>query len=99
MITLNNILLIIVGSWFAISIVAVVFENLFLWIYLKKSGAKMLFIMSGTPGYLDKVYKSWCKENGVSPESRLRRRRILLINVILAVIAFFLFVTFLFEKP
>lgn len=77
----------IVG-WFVVSVVCEVIGNIVFLVWLHRLGVPYLFAMSGTPGYLDRCYSQWCKENGRFPGRVVRLRQVSLINCVVAGLAF-----------
>lgn len=77
----------VMGAWFVTAIPIVVFGNLWFFVFLKRQGANVRFAWVGTPGYLDRVYRSWCLARGLAP-TLIRLRRVALLNALCASMAF-----------
>ena len=74
--------------WFSLSIILAVFGNLALLFFLSRKGVKTRFLWRGTPGYLDKVYIDWCKENNKPYLPVITIRWLLILSIILAMMFF-----------
>ncbi len=79
---------VVMGIWFATSVVFAVGGNLVLYLWLLRRGAPIRFIWAGTPGYLDHHYRKWCEANGRSPRAVIRVRWVSLVNALVAFAAF-----------
>ena len=74
--------------WFALSIFLAVFGNLALLGFLSSKGVETRFGLSGTPGYLDKLYIDWCREHNKPYRLVIAVRWASLFSTILAFIFF-----------
>ena len=72
--------------WFVVSIALQIGTTIFFMIWLRRRGAKLIFGLTGTPGYLEMHYLKLCRQQKSSAKNILILRLILLINVILAAI-------------
>lgn len=80
--------------WFAVSILIEVIGTFVFWIWLRKRGLKLVFGLTGTPGYMEYTYLKWCRSQLRRPNTgMLVFRAVSLINVIIAGIFFILLVT------
>jgi len=70
-ITYPEIFKIAVMIWFCASVSFAVVGNFLFWLWLHRRNVKMIFVLTGTPGYLDKVYIEWCKSRGLRPNKKL----------------------------
>ncbi len=76
--------------WFAVSVLIAVIGTFVFWIWLVRRGVKLVFMWTGTPGYLEYAYLKWCRSQGVRPSRRIIFFRIVsIINVVVAA-AFFI---------
>ena len=60
--------------------------TIFFMIWLRRRGEKLIFGLTGTPGYLEMHYLNFCRQQKRSAKRILILRLILLINVLLAAI-------------
>jgi len=79
--------LLLIG-WFALSITASVFENMFFACHMKRLRIPFSFVRTSHLGYLSDVYRTWGEANGVDVDGRLKIRKYLTINMVLSVIGF-----------
>ncbi len=78
-----------IAIWFCLSVSFAVAANLALHIALwKRKYVRLLDVFAGTPGYLDRIYIKWCNDNHRSYKTLIAVRVLLLLNLILAVVAF-----------
>jgi len=73
-------------AWFIASIVLQVFTTVFFVFWLRRRGAKLIFGLTGVPGYLELQYLDLCRRQGRSAKTILTLRAILLISALLAAI-------------
>jgi len=78
-----------VAIWFSLSVLLLIIVQfvLFIWLW-KEKRLKFFDIFVGVPGYMDRIYMKWCVDNGRSYRLVINIRSILLINAILAGVAF-----------
>jgi len=62
-----------------------------IWLWNKKISG-VFSALSGTPGYLERKYINWCRQNGKTYKFVITIRIVLLINAILAAIVFACFI-------
>ncbi len=74
--------------WIASAILIAVIQNVVFMHWLKKQGVRIVFVLGGTPWYLDSAYRKWCKSRGRSPRRILTLRAVCLANAIVAAIVF-----------
>jgi hypothetical protein len=67
--------------------------SVWVWHWLERHGAKLQLFRLAIPGYLNRTLYDWCRENGRTRVSQrvLRWRRVLLLNMIAAGLAFVFF--------
>jgi len=73
-------------AWFVTSIVLQIGTTVFFLLWLRRRGAKLIFGLTGVPGYLELQYLDLCRRQARSAKTILTLRVILLINVLLAAI-------------
>lgn len=73
-------------AWFIGSIVFEIGTTIFFMLWLRRHGAKLIFGLTGVPGYLEMHYLNLCRQQARSAKTILILRLILLINVLLAAI-------------
>ena len=79
----------VIDVWFCLSVLFAVGMNIFLHVSLwKKSLVNFFDVYAGTPGYLDRIYIGWCKDNCRSHKFVIAIRIASLASVILAGAAF-----------
>ncbi len=84
---------VLIMAWFALSTIVEIIGTTIFWVWLRRRGAKLIFGLAGTPGYLELAYVRWCRNQGRHPNIRLFVFRALsLINVVTSGILFILFV-------
>ena len=84
---------ILIAVWFAVSIIVEIIGSTIFWVWLRRRGAKLIFGLAGTPGYLELAYVRWCRNQRRHPNIRLFVFRALsLINVVIAGVWFIFFV-------
>jgi hypothetical protein len=76
----------IIGVWFVVAILVEVGSTLALLLWLHRRGVRLVFGMTGIPGYLERAYREWCRNQGRSSTVVLVLRTFSLINVIVAAI-------------
>lgn len=74
--------------WFALSMPAFIFENVFFYWHIKRLGIPCSFLHSSRSGYLSDIYRAWGEANGVDVDRRLKMRKYLAINMFLSWIGF-----------
>lgn len=72
--------------WFALAILIEVVSSFVLWVWLRRRGVKLVFGMTGIPGYLESTYHKWCKSHQRSGTGVLLFRVASIVNVIVAAI-------------
>ena len=77
----------IILFWFGLSVLILLFSNLAFFIWLRRYGVKLEFLLTGTPGYLEYTYYKWCRAQGRSPTVILILRLVLIVNVVAAAVA------------
>jgi len=77
-----------INIWFVASIIFEVVSSFLLWIWLRKRGVRLVFGLSGIPGYLERFYIDWCRSHGHPYKRVLVTRVISVINLIVAAIVF-----------
>lgn len=79
--------------WFSISVVVAIAGTFVLWYWLKLQKVDPIFMLIGTPGYLEYFYVKWCRSHGRHPKTVVIVFRALsLISAIVAGILLILFV-------
>ena len=76
----------IILIWFATSILVEVVGILFFALWLTNRGVKLVFGLTGIPGYLEHRYAIWCADRGRSPRRVIVIRALLLLNMIIAIL-------------
>jgi hypothetical protein len=78
--------------WFSVSVIIEIVGNIVLRNWLRHRGVKLIFVLTGTPGYLEGVYLKFCRSQGQSATRVLTLRVISMINIIIVGIIFILMV-------
>jgi hypothetical protein len=73
--------------WFSCSVALAVIENAVFVAWLRRRGARLTWIWSGHPGYVERAYAEWCQRTGRSPTQVVWIRRLILLNMIAAIVA------------
>jgi hypothetical protein len=81
---------VLIPLWFSASAVIEIVGGIILWCWLHRRGIELIFMLTGTPGYLELVYLRYCRNQGRSSKRVLIFRLISLINVVIAGIYFIL---------
>jgi hypothetical protein len=68
--------------WFVVSVVAHLLSGLGLWFWLARHRVKMVFGLTGIPGYLERRYRDWAQGAGRSSRLIINLRIISTINVV-----------------
>jgi hypothetical protein len=74
--------------WFSASISLAIGTQFLLALYLERCcfvRVKQFYI--GVPGYLDRLYIQWCRENGRDYRAIIMARRIILLNLVAVAVA------------
>ena len=71
-------------AWFCISIVLVIGSNIFFMLWLRRKGVRLVFGLTGIPGYLDMHYVKLCRQEARSAKVVLILRAASWINALLA---------------
>jgi hypothetical protein len=74
-------------SWLAASIILLLLQQVFLWLFLRRQHVQMRQFFIGTPGYLEFKYVGLCREHERGYLAMVILRVVLLISLILAVLA------------
>ena len=73
--------------WFAVSVFIAVVGTFVFWFGLRRRGVRLVFGLTGIPGYMEIAYIEWCRTRGRRPNiSMLVFRGASIINVIVAAI-------------
>jgi hypothetical protein len=80
------------ATWFGASVFIAVFGNLVFYVYLVSVGVKASLFFAGTPGYLDRLYYEWRRDQNKSAFWLILLRILTLVNVAAATIFFLLMV-------
>jgi len=84
---------VLIVVWFALAIIVEIIGSTILWVWLRRRGAKLIFGLTGIPGYLELAYIVWSRSQGRHPNMTLIVFRALsLVNAVVAGIWFILFV-------
>lgn len=73
-------------AWFAASIVLEIGTTIFFMFWLRRRGTRLIFGLTGIPGYLEMHYLNLCRQQARSAKTILILRLLLLINVLVAAI-------------
>jgi len=76
----------VVLMWFAVAILAEVFSTVGFAFWLHRRGVKLVFGLTGIPGYVEYRYAEWCKARGKPSRRVVAIRVLLMINVIAALL-------------
>ena len=74
--------------WFGVSVLVEIITTIYFYYWLRRQGVKLIFSLSGAPGYMERVYREWCHSQGRSSIGIIIMRSILLLNCIMAGIVF-----------
>jgi hypothetical protein len=74
----------VIFIWFGLAILVEVASSVVLLLWLRRRGVKVLFGLTGIPGYLERAYLKWCRSQGHSGKRVLLLRALSIINVIIA---------------
>jgi hypothetical protein len=74
-------------GWLAASIILLLLQQAFLWLFLRRQHVQMRHFFIGTPGYLEFKYVGWCREHARGYLAMIILRVVLLFSLILAVLA------------
>lgn len=77
---------VIIGVWFVVAILIEVGSTLVLLLWLRRRGVRLVFGLTGIPGYLERAYREWCRNQGRPSTGVLVLRAVSLINVVVAAI-------------
>ncbi len=80
----------LISIWFGLAILIEVVSIVVLRVWLGRHRGRLAPF--GLPGYHERAYVEWCRSSGRSATNVLILRRLSVINVILALAAFILFV-------
>ncbi|MCM3901795.1 MAG: hypothetical protein ND866_08830 [Pyrinomonadaceae bacterium] len=72
--------------WFVLAILTEVMSSFVLWMWLRRHGVKLVFGLTGIPGYSERAYLGWCKAHEHSGTTVLWLRALSILNVIAAAI-------------
>lgn len=72
--------------WFVVSIVIQIGTTFFFMLWLQRRGARLIFGLTGVPGYLEMKYLDLCRREGCNPKKIMLLRALSLINVLLSAI-------------
>lgn len=76
---------ILIFIWFALSVFIAVTGTVVLWFWLRRRGVKLVYGLTGVPGYMERAYVAWCRNNGQQPnKTMIVLRAISIINLIVA---------------
>lgn len=81
--------------WFASAIVIEVASSFMLFIWLRYHGVRLVFGLTGVPGYMERKYDEFCRDNGRPKKLVLYLRALSIVNVVLAAI----FAIRMFSRP
>ena len=81
-----NGLKIFIFVWFAVAIVVELFSSLVLFFWLRRHGVKLVFGLTGLPGYMERAYYIQCCTNGRPCKTVLILRTFSVINLIVSAI-------------
>ena len=81
----------LIAIWFAISVAAASIWNVAFYLWLKKKGVTLPYL-SGIPGYKEVIYRRWRRREGVRPGVAGILMYLLLANVIVATIMFWIWI-------
>jgi hypothetical protein len=70
--------------WFGVSVLVEIITTITFYYWLRRQGIKLVFSLSGVPGYMEREYREWCQSQGRSSGGRIIIRSILLLNCIIA---------------
>lgn len=73
-------------AWFATSIVLEIGTTIFFIFWLRRRGTRLIFGLTGIPGYLEMHYLNLCRQQARSAKTVLILRLLLLVNVLVAAI-------------
>lgn len=73
-------------AWFAASIVLEIGTTIFFMFWLRRRGIRLIFGLTGIPGYLEMHYRNLCRQQARSSTTILILRLLLLVNVFVAAI-------------
>ena len=73
-------------AWFFLSIAIQIGTTVFFMIWLRRQGSKLVFGLTGVPGYLEMHYANLCRRQERSAKMILGLRLIILVNALLAAI-------------
>jgi hypothetical protein len=63
---------VLIPLWFSASAVIEIVGGIILWCWLHRRGIELIFMLTGTPGYLELVYLRYCRNQGRSSKRVLR---------------------------
>jgi hypothetical protein len=76
----------IIYVWFALAVLVEIVSSFVLWLLLRRRGVRLSFGLTGVPGYLERIYKDWCRNQGRSSKRVLLLRAASLVDLIVAAI-------------
>jgi len=77
---------VLISAWFGLAILVEVVSSVVLRLLLRRRGVKLVFGMTGMPGYLERAYLTWCRSQGHRSTGVLFFRLVSLVNVIAAAV-------------
>jgi hypothetical protein len=77
----------VLDTWLAASIILLLLQQAFLWVFLRRKHVQMRHLYVGTPGYLEHLYIRWCREHGRGYLTMIIVRVVLILSIIVAVLA------------
>ncbi len=79
---------IFVMIWFSVSVIIEIISSVLLWLWLRRRGVRLVFSLTGIPGYIERAYLVWCRSQGRPCRRVLVLRAVSIINVIIAAVFF-----------
>jgi hypothetical protein len=76
--------------WFVVSVLLEIITSIIFYFWLRRHGVKLVFGLTGVPGYMERAYREWCHSQGRSSKGIIISRSIILLNCIMAGILFIL---------
>ena len=77
---------VLISAWFGLAILVEVVSSVVLRLSLRRRGVKLVFGLTGMPGYLERAHLMWCRSQGRRSTGVLVFRLISLVNVIAAAV-------------
>jgi type IV secretory pathway TraG/TraD family ATPase VirD4 len=77
---------ILILVWFGSAIFVEITSGFVLALWLSRRGVRLVFGLTGMPGYLERAYLKWCRSQGRSGKDVLVLRVLSMVNVIVAAI-------------